>query len=86
MLFRCDSVTVLTGPAEFLIRKWMGRKAEMKNGKVQTFWLGEVHLNALDSYRRRHRARSRGDALRKVLEVVAEVERSNAKEETAENP
>lgn len=58
----------------------------MKNGKVQTFWLGTEHLNALDSYRQRRRARSRGDALRMVLEVVAEVERSNAEEETAENP
>lgn len=62
----------------------MRRKTKIENGRVQTFWLGDVHLKALESYRRRHGARSRGDALRRVLDVVAEVEMKNDRKKETE--
>jgi hypothetical protein len=43
-------------------------------GRVKSFWLGEKHVRALQSFQQRHEHSSEGAALRAILDVVAEVE------------
>lgn len=52
----------------------MSRKAEMTGGRIVSFWMGSEHERALEAFRVRNGLRSRGAALRAVLEVVGRLE------------
>jgi hypothetical protein len=45
-------------------------------GRVKSFWLGSRHVRALRSFQERHGHPSEGAALRAVLDVVAESEKT----------
>lgn len=49
----------------------------MQGGKIVSFWMGIEHQRALEAFQRRNGLRSRGAALRAVLEVVAKLEGLN---------
>ena len=53
---------------------FMARLKEIEQGKVYSFYLGPLHVKALELYKRRRKHRTRTAALRAVLEVVAEAE------------
>ena len=60
---------------EFLIKvPPVARNREIAGGRVVSFYLGDLHVRALELFGRRHGHRSRAGALRAVLEVVAEAE------------
>ncbi len=52
----------------------MARPANIENGSVKSFWLGEKHIQALSVFRNRHRYSSNGAALRAILEIVLQDE------------
>ena len=60
----------------------MDGKQKLADGKVQSFWLGSEHIRALCDFQCRYKIKSRGAALRKVLEVVAESEELQIDEKT----
>jgi hypothetical protein len=52
----------------------MSKREKLPGGQVRAYWLGDVHERALAKYQSRYQFKSRGAALRKILEIVAESE------------
>ena len=59
----------------------MGRKKTTQAGRTTTFFLGEPDRTALRAFRYRYGHKSDSQALRAILQLVAETEGSDGKEE-----
>ena len=46
----------------------------MQGGRIVSFWMGKEHEAALQAFQDRNKLRSRGAALRAILEVVGKLE------------
>lgn len=49
----------------------------MQGGRIVSFWMGKEHEAALQAFQDRNKLRSRGAALRAILEVVGSLEGLN---------
>jgi len=70
-----------SGKIKYILIIDMGRKKTTQAGRTTTFFLGEPDLTALRAFRRRHGYSSDSAALRVILQLVAETEGSDGKEE-----
>ena len=50
-------------------------------GKIHSHWLGEKHVLAIQAFQVRHGYNSQSEALRVILEVVAETEHTGTGEQ-----
>ena len=62
----------------------MCNKAQFEGGKIRSYWLGAQHVAALESFQKRKHIRTKSEAVRKILDVIAQIENEYAENEAAQ--
>ncbi len=52
----------------------MARPRLIRDGKTTAFYIGDRHRRAIEAFRQTHRLKNQNEAIRRILEAVAETE------------